>query len=119
MYNMKNTTKLVALATIIAMAFLINIAQVNAFESFIPYSKMNATENKQATIGFHSNDRYIWYKNNNQTGFDLDAVLSDEQQKVWDESDDNPTGLLNKTEAMQFAATIYFMELYQRNMAMQ
>lgn len=67
------------------MAFLTTIAQVNAFESYIPYGKLPYLQIHQSYIGFHMTDRYLWYLNNDEDGFALDSVLSDEQQKTLDE----------------------------------
>lgn len=71
------------LAAIIAMGFFTTIA--NAFESYIPYGKLTDSQMHKSYIGFHITDRYLWYLNNDEDGFNLDGVLSDEQQKNWDD----------------------------------
>ncbi len=86
MFTQKNIIKSVAIATIITAIILFsNVAKISALDSFIPYSALSKDQATKNMIGFHSHDRYIWYLNDNNDGFTLYDVLSDEQQKLLDE----------------------------------
>ena len=88
MNNKNNNIKLAVLtAIIITASFLINTApnKASALNNYIPYSQLDKDQATHNMIGFHSHDRYIWYLNDNNNGFTLYDVLTDEQQKLLDE----------------------------------
>lgn len=88
-----NQNKYMITSVLIVGIVLLAIGQItkaSAFESFISYSDLSKNQIHENYIGFHIPDRYIWYKNNNTTGFTLDTVLSDEQQALWDNQPDKP-----------------------------
>ena len=82
-----NQNKYMITSVLIAGIVLLAIGQIikaNGFESFISYSDLGKNQTHQSYLGYHIPDRFVWYKNNNENGFNLDAVLSDEQQALWD-----------------------------------
>lgn len=91
MYNMRTISEIITPDFLIRILVVLTLAitvcmvlqKVSAFESYIPYGKF--ADSHKSYIGFHITDRYLWYLNNDEDGFNLDGVLSDEQQKNWDD----------------------------------